>query len=78
MALGSESVLLLACELCGCVSNEDARGWIGLRAFDPDDHEPPGVAFFCPTCATNEFGYPARRRRVSDDKPGPGSPPRGR
>ena len=52
-----ESAVLLGCELCRCLSDDEARGWIGLRALDPEDDAPTTIAFFCPDCANQEFDY---------------------
>ncbi|HEY4346231.1 MAG TPA: hypothetical protein VGM80_01480 [Gaiellaceae bacterium] len=34
----------------------DARGWMGLRMFDPEEDEYPAIGFYCPECAWREFG----------------------
>ena len=54
--------LILVCEGCGLVSDEEARGWIALLAEDVDGLEPISVAVFCAECARVEFGYPAREQ----------------
>jgi hypothetical protein len=56
----------LACIECGTVSaaNPSAHGWRGYRCDDPDNDEPPALAFYCPVCAVAEFG-PARSSRTA-------------
>lgn len=44
------------CTECEAVPTDAASGWIGLRAEDPEEYEPPQVAFYCPSCAAREFG----------------------
>lgn len=52
-----EETLLLVCEECRLVSDEEARGWIALLAEDVHGQEPISVAVFCPERARVEFGY---------------------
>jgi hypothetical protein len=33
-----------------------ATAWRGYRIDDPNENEPPALAFYCPTCAYREFG----------------------
>ncbi len=53
-----ESARLLMCVECGVLSDPDAWGWRGYRMDDPDSHEWPALAFYCPVCAEREFGGP--------------------
>jgi hypothetical protein len=46
----------LVCQGCFVYSDVYAVGWRGYRIDDPDDKEPPELAFYCPACATREFG----------------------
>ena len=46
----------MVCAECGCVADDEARGWQGYREDLPDEEEPPSVALFCPACAAREFG----------------------
>ncbi len=52
---------MLYCIECGCCSGELGKGWVAFRCDDPDPDEPndgrPMIAFYCPPCATREFGY---------------------
>jgi hypothetical protein len=50
---------VLYCIECGCCSGERGKGWVAVRCDDPDPdvHDPPAVAFYCPPCAASEFGY---------------------
>jgi hypothetical protein len=52
-----EEPLILVCEECCLVSDEEARGWIALLAEDVHGLEPMSVAVFCPDCARVEFEY---------------------
>jgi hypothetical protein len=63
---GSGSVVLLGCEQCGCLSDDEAQGWVGYLAVDVNGMESTTVAFFCPSCAREQFGY--RARRESDER----------
>ena len=49
------------CVECRCISRELGRGWVAYRCDDPDPDQPddgrPIIAFYCPACATREFGY---------------------
>jgi hypothetical protein len=48
---------LLICAQCGCLSGLHAAGWRGYRVDDPEDEDVrPEIGFFCPTCASREFG----------------------
>jgi hypothetical protein len=53
----------LQCVQCGCASGLYAIGWRGYLAVDPELGEAPELAFFCPTCAEQEFDAPRRDRR---------------
>jgi hypothetical protein len=52
---------VLYCVECGCCSGELGKGWVAYRCDDPDPDQPydgrPIIAFYCPACATREFGY---------------------
>jgi hypothetical protein len=52
---GYEWVAFLRCVECRTPSDLNARGWRGYRVDDPDEDEPPALAFYCPTCARREF-----------------------
>ena len=47
---------VLQCVECGAISDTRARGWAGYRCDDPETDEPPALAFYCPACASAEFG----------------------
>jgi hypothetical protein len=49
-------VHVLACTECPRVSSVTARGWRAYRIDDPEEDEPPALAFYCPACAKREFG----------------------
>ena len=44
------------CAECKISSGLYWQGWRAYRTDDPELGEPPAVAFYCPTCATREFG----------------------
>ena len=48
---------LLRCGQCACPSDERAEGWTGFLTEDADGLEPTGVAVFCPSCASTQFGW---------------------
>jgi hypothetical protein len=52
----SEDVHVLACAECPRVSSVTAGGWKAYRVDDPEENEPPELAFYCPACARREFG----------------------
>jgi len=52
---GYQFVDFLRCVECGTLSDLHARGWRGYRVDDPDEDEPPALAFYCPRCAHREF-----------------------
>ena len=45
----------LICAECGQPDDNDGRGWRGYLV-DLDDDGADEVIFFCPRCATREFG----------------------
>lgn len=45
----------LVCIECGRRADEEARGWQG-HLVDLDDDGDDEVVFYCPLCATREFG----------------------
>ncbi len=53
-----ESAETLACVECHTQSDEHAWGWRGYRMEDPELHETPALAFYCPDCAEREFEGP--------------------
>jgi hypothetical protein len=65
---------LLVCEECGCVSDDDARGWSAYLAEDVEGVAPTSVATFCPECAAEEFGYSIRAADERDIGRRHGSP----
>lgn len=48
-------VHVLFCAECQRVSGITAQGWKGYRVDDPDQHEPPQIAFYCPHCEREQF-----------------------
>lgn len=46
---------VLECAGCGKRSLS-AAGWRGMRVDLPDEGDEPGLAFYCPDCARDEFG----------------------
>jgi hypothetical protein len=50
-----ENPPVLICAECGCLADEEARGWRAYRDDVPGDEELPSVALFCPPCAATEF-----------------------
>ena len=65
---------VIVCVECGAMSaTPSLRGWRGYRIDDPEDEEPPALAFYCPSCAVTEAGGrptrlppPNRGRRFRD------------
>src|SRR5688500_4879569 len=55
---------LMRCTECEAVPTDAACGGIGLRADDPEEADPPQLAFYCPTCAEREFGERFANRRA--------------
>ena len=53
--------MLLVCDECRCVSDDEARGWVAFLGEDTDGIEPTTVATYCPECAAEEFGYKAEQ-----------------
>lgn len=53
--VGSE-VHIFGCAECPRVSSAFATGWRAYRVDDPEEDEPPRLAFYCPDCARREFG----------------------
>jgi hypothetical protein len=50
-------VHVLACVACPRVSTATARGWKAYRTDDPENEEPPELAFYCSDCSKREFGW---------------------
>ena len=48
------------CEECGCSSGLRWKGWGAYRYKDLETSDPTLIAFYCPHCAENEFGYSRR------------------
>ena len=48
------------CEECGCSSGLRWRGWGAYLYAEPETPGPLVIAFYCPTCAENEFGHSRR------------------
>ena len=48
------------CVECGSLSGLRWAGWRAYRVDDPETNEPPALALYCPTCATQEFGHSRR------------------
>jgi hypothetical protein len=44
------------CAECKCSSGLYWQGWGAYRIDEPETGELPALAFYCPTCATEEFG----------------------
>ncbi len=57
--------MVLSCVECGCLWDDEARGWWGLRAL-VDDTEQTEALTFCPVCAEREFGLHPRARRKAE------------
>jgi hypothetical protein len=49
-------VFELVCHECQVYSDAHGFGWRGCRVDNPDENEPPELAFYCPECADREFG----------------------
>ena len=49
------------CIECKSSSGLYWSGWKAFRTEDPELDEPPALAFYCPSCASREFGGRARR-----------------
>lgn len=47
---------VVVCQECGRCSQLRWRGWRAYRIDDPNAGEPPALAFYCPACASREFG----------------------
>ena len=56
----NKHVHALACVECFDVSTT-ARGWKAYRCDDPETHEPPRLAFYCPECSQREFSQWSRK-----------------
>jgi hypothetical protein len=50
---------VLECIECGTVAVATAVGWRAYRIDNPDEGDPPELAFYCPVCAEREFGADA-------------------
>jgi len=48
--------LRFSCIECGRRVAGDAHGWLAFRVDDPDIVAAPELTFYCPACATREFG----------------------
>ena len=48
---------LLRCAECDRLSDKRADGWTGFLTEDAVGLEPTGVAVFCPSCASTQFGW---------------------
>jgi hypothetical protein len=53
---GEYHAVALVCTECNQQSSRRALHWRSYRTDDPTEDEPPGLAFYCPTCAEREFG----------------------
>ena len=60
--LGGERGNLIGCQECGISSGSSWTRWRGYRTDNPLAGEPPALVFYCPACATREFGH--RRAHV--------------
>ena len=58
---GEEWGLAGCCSARACLSDRRAEGWTGFLTDDGDGLEPTGVAVFCPSCASTQFGWLPRR-----------------
>lgn len=47
---------MLRCEECHAVADDAAEGWEGHLAYGPREDDAAYAVFYCPTCATHEFG----------------------
>jgi Zn finger protein HypA/HybF involved in hydrogenase expression len=47
---------VLRCNECKAVADDAAEGWQAHLAYDPREDEESFVVFFCPDCASREFG----------------------
>jgi hypothetical protein len=54
---------MVKCAECGKLSSGHWVGWGAYRTEDPEIDEPPELAFYCPQCASREFGARERFRR---------------
>jgi hypothetical protein len=52
---GEGHVHVLVCMECPRVSSLTARGWRAYRVDDPEQDDPPALAFYCPECAEENF-----------------------
>jgi hypothetical protein len=52
----SQSASVVYCAQCTAPSGVYWVGWRAYRIDEPEYGEAPAVAFYCPTCARNEFG----------------------
>ena len=53
---GAHSVVATKCAQCGKLSSGYWVGWRACRSDDPELGEEPTLAFFCLSCAEQEFG----------------------
>ena len=51
---------VVLCIECGCSSGLCWTGWGAYRCEDSEIDAPPELAFYCPSCAENEFGHSRR------------------
>ena len=59
---------LLQCAECDCLSDRRAEGWTGFLTDDGDGLEPTGVAVFCSSCASTQFGWLRRRPKWDEHR----------
>lgn len=57
-----QAVNIVECRECGISSGAFWVRWRAYRTDDPEQNEPPALAFYCPACADREFGPPRRSR----------------
>jgi hypothetical protein len=55
-----QTMNMVHCRECGISSGAFWIRWRAYRTDDPEFHEPPALAFYCPACADREFGRPRR------------------
>ena len=48
---------MLRCNECDVLSDEQAWGWRGVLAQDPDEDAFEFVVILCPRCCAREFGW---------------------
>jgi hypothetical protein len=55
-ARGNHTVVAVKCARCRKLSSGYWVGWRAYRSDDPELDQPPALAFFCLTCAEDQFG----------------------